>query len=315
MTTFKQQSEDFLVKIQSRRREPVKASTLVAYRSRLNAHILPELGALELSQIENGTLRTFVETLTKKGVSASAINGVIGLVKEVVASARDNVSGVRLYPRIWDNEFIDAPAVNPKSQSTPVATPEGVQRAVSRALGQEKALYALLAGTGLRIGEALALMVGLDDGINSFWVPESGILHIRTTLNINNGKIGSPKTLAGNRQVDLNPRLNTFLCQLLLDGDLPRCGLLFRNAYGSGPVRFNTLREHAVELGIDPRFHAFRRFRITHMDSVGVPPGLQRFWSGHAASDVHENYIRMGEKIEERKAWAQKAGLGFQLEA
>src|SRR5258708_29795275 len=248
MTTFKQQSEDFLNKIQTRRREPVKASTVVAYRSRLNAHILPELGNLELSQIENGTLRTFVETLTKKGMSASAINGVVGLVKEVVASARDSVSGARLYPRTWDNEFIDAPIVNPKSQSAPVATPEGVQKAISRASGQEKALYALLAGTGLRIGEALALMVGPDDGLNSFWVPESGILHVRATLNINNGEIGSPKTEAGNRQVDLNPGLNEYLKRVLQTGNSTESlGLLFRNAHGR-PVRFNTLREHAVEL-------------------------------------------------------------------
>jgi integrase len=310
---LKQQAETFMSQIETRRRNPVKSSTAKAYRTHLNKWILPLLGSEDLAKVENGVVKTFLQKLSEAGLSAATINSIFSTVKQIVASAVDE-NGNQLYQRAWNADFIDLPVISKANQNTPVSTPQSIQEAIRRAKGQEKALYAILAGAGLRVGEALALMVGPDDGLNSFWVPESGILQIRTTLNINTGEVGPPKTEAGVRQVDLNPRLNTFLCQLLLDGDLPRCGFLFRNAYGTGPVRFNTLREHAVELGIDPRFHAFRRFRITHMELVGVPPGLQRFWTGHAAGDVHETYVRMGEKVEERKTWAQKAGLGFQLE-
>lgn len=310
--TFKEQAQAFLTSIQNRRRNPVKPSTVAAYQSRLDSHILPQLGALELSQIENGALRVFVTNLTAENLSAAYINGLVGLVKDVVSSATDS-NGNELYPRTWNSEFMDLPVINPRSQSTPVATPASIQKALGKAKGQEKALYALLAGTGLRIGEALALRYGPDNGRDSYWSPETGTLTIRTTMDVSNGQImSSPKTEAGIRQVDLHPDLNNYLCSILANDSTPSQSLVFTGQTG-GPVRFNTLREHATELGLNPCFHAYRRFRITYLDSVGAPRGLVKFWAGHAASDVTERYIRSGEGHIERKEWAEKAGLGFQL--
>ena len=85
---FRTQSETFLKQIQTRRRNPVKPSTLASYRSRLN-RILPDLGEMDLSQIENGVMKAFVADMSKDGLSASAINGLVSLIKEVVGSAVD----------------------------------------------------------------------------------------------------------------------------------------------------------------------------------------------------------------------------------
>jgi hypothetical protein len=40
---------------------------------------------------------------------------------------------------------------------------------------------------------------------------------------------------------------------------------------------------------------------------------LMKFWTGHAAADISERYIKMGSEIEVRKAQAERVGLGFQL--
>lgn len=306
--TFKKQAETFLAGIRNRRRNPARPATVKAYRSFLNSHILPLIGEKEVSQVENGTLKGLVVELVKSGLKPASITSIISVVKQVVGSAVDE-NGNQLYPRKWNHDFMDLPVIRPAEQDAPTVPAETLQRALRRANGQDKALYALLAGTGLRVGEALALMVGPDDGKNSFWQPETGILNIRTTLA--NGKIQpNPKTEAGVREVDLDPRLNDFLLSHLETAP----GLLFKSEIG-GIVRTNTAYEHLEAAGIREGFHAFRRFRITHLDTAGVPPGLQRFWTGHAAGDVHEKYIKMREKIEERKTWAVKAGLGFQLEA
>jgi integrase len=306
--TFKTQADIFLAGIQNRRRNPARAATVKAYRSFLNGHILPIIGEKEVSQVENGTLKSLVVELVKSGLKPASITSVVSVVKQVVGSAVDE-NGNQLYPRKWNNDFLDLPVIKPAEQDAPIVPVKTLEKALGRAKGTDKALYALLAGTGLRVGEALALMVGPDDGKNSFWVPESGILTIRTTLT--NGKIQpSPKTEAGIRQVDLDPKLNGFLLSHL--DTTP--GLLFKSEIG-GTVRTNTAYEHLRSVGIKEGFHSFRRFRLTHLDAVGVPQGLQRYWAGHSAGDVHESYVKMGEKIEERKNWAVKAGLGFQLEA
>lgn len=311
--TFKTQSDAFLKQIQTRRRNPVKPSTLSSYKSRLN-RILVVLGETELSQIENGVMKTFVAGLVKDGLSASAINSLVSLVKEVIASAVDD-NGNELFPRKWNSEFIDLPIINHREQKAPISTNNDVQKALAVTSGQERALYALLAGSGLRVGEALALRYGPDNGKDSYWSPETGTVIVRTTMNIKNGQIMStPKTEAGIREVDLHPELNNFLCSHLANDSTPAQALVFHNQSGK-PVRFNTLRENAIEAGILSQFHALRRFRITHLESVGVPPGLQRFWTGHAAGDVHEQYIKMADRIQDRKHWAEKAGLGFQLES
>ena len=53
--------------------------------------------------------------------------------------------------------------------------------------------------------------------------------------------------------------------------------------------------------------------RSPHLECQGVPDGLSRFWAGHAAKDVHQSYVRLGENLEVRKFWAEKAGIGFEL--
>jgi integrase len=313
-TLLQQQAEVFLSQIETRRRSPVKASTARAYRVHLNAWILPLLGSEDLAKVENGVVKAFLRKLSEARLAPATINAIFSTLKQVVASAVDE-NGNQLYQRVWNPDFIDLPVIAKASQTTPVSTPQSIQEAISRAKGQERALYALLAGSGLRVGEALALRYGPDNGKDSYWAPETGVLIVRTTLNTASGAVqDSPKTEAGKREVDICPELNEFLCALLTGDNTPSQALVFQAANG-GPVRFNTLRDHALQSGIDPRFHALRRFRITHMESVGVPSGLQRFWSGHAAKDTHESYIRMGEKIQERKEWAVKAGLGFKLEA
>lgn len=295
---FQQQAEMFMTEIASRKSDPVRPNTLHVYRSLLDARILPAIGGVGMSDVNNKTAKMLVGRLTEAHLSPATINLAVTLVKQVVKSAV-NDEGEQLYPRTWNTRFIDAPRVDHSTQKAPITASQTLQEAISRTNGEVQALVALLGGTGLRIGEALALMVGSDDGKNSFWIPESGTLVIRTTMV--NGKIQlDTKTKAGTRIVDLDPHLASFL-----RSQLNREGMLFTTSE-------STLRRRIKELGI-PGFHAMRRFRITYLQGVNVPPTLVKFWSGHAAGDISERYTKFGAQIEERKTWSERAGLGFQL--
>jgi len=308
--TFKQQAETFMTQAATRRRDPIRPATLGVYRSMLDRHLLPALGSLPLADVDNGTLRPVVQALAAK-YAAQTVQIAVGLVKAVVKSAVD-ANGNQLYPRTWNNDFLDVPLISKKDQVAPVIPPPSIERALRQANAQDRALYALLAGTGLRIAEAQSLMVGPDDGQHSYWDPKTGTLTVRTTVSKQDIQFDT-KTEAGNRQVDLAPELNSFLCSLVLDGKLPRFGLLFQGPHGDLTVT-STLRRRAQKAAV-PGFHSFRRFRVTHLRNAGVPDGIIRFWIGHADKSITDRYDKSSQDLEARKTWAKRAGLGFALEA
>jgi integrase len=298
--TFAAQAAKFLEKGANRKKKPMRQNTLKTYKSQIETHLLPLLGPVLLEDIANKAVKSVIEKLGAEKLSPATINLNLNIIKQIMASAT-NDEGDELFPRKWNSEHIDAPMI--EDQKQPTVTSEAVQDAISKAEPIDKALYAVLASTGLRIAEALALRSGLDDGVGSFWAFGSKFI-IRQQRNGN--ILGPVKTKAGNREVDISPELDHFLqCIVAVPDD---GGLIF-------PESEATYRVRLEKNGIQGGFHCFRRFRATHLDSEGVPNGLQRFWTGHTSGDVHEGYIKSGEKIQLRKDWAAKAGLGFKLGA
>ena len=286
---FAEQAEAFMADAATRTRP----NTVHVYRSLLDARILPTIGKEDLANVGNKTAKLLVRRLTEAELSPATINLAVTLVKQVVKSAVDE-EGNQLYPRTWNTDFIKAPRVDPDTQKTPITASGTIQEAITATKGEIPALVALLGGTGLRIGEALAI------GRGNVWDPETRTIKVFGTM-VNGEFQPTPKTRAGKRVVDLDLGLNAFLCSQ------------FENL--TGPLfsaSEDTYRRRLSTLGI-PGFHALRRFRITHLQSQSVPNSLVKFWAGHAAGDITERYTKMGSQIEERKAWSEKAGLGFHV--
>ena len=303
---IEKQSALYIAEITGRNREPIRPSTARIYDSYLRTWIIPNVGKIELADFDNGEMRQFVKLLVSAKLSASTISGIVNCTKEIIASSVDR-NGRQNVPRVWNPGFIDAPIIKKKDQDAPTISREALQEAISRAQPRFKPLYCLLAGSGLRIAESMALRHGPDDGIGSFWLPEQMKLIIRGQMI---GGVFSPcKTEAGCREVDLAPELNAILCNKTpLNG-----GFLFTNGQGKPfGTSDSALKRNADAAGI-PGFHSLRRFRITHLDNVSVPRGLVQFWCGHAGSEITDRYVRSNEDIQARKEWAVKAGLGFSL--
>jgi len=299
---FVEQAPIFFERIQTRKRHPVKPATLSAYRNAINNWIVPSIGEQDLETFSNGALKTFIHKLVVLRKSPATIQQTVTVVKLIVASAV-TPEGDPLYPRTWNNDFLDLPDIGP--QRSPMLTREQLLAALRSPYA---VFYAFLAGTGLRIGEALAVRYG-DDGVHTAYDPENAVVRVRMTLW--RKQEGTPKTTAGIREVDLDPRLNTLLKNVINFPVTPgRYPLFHKNGEILCEV---TLRESSLKpLGIHG-FHAFRRYRITRLRELGTPEDIVRYWAGHAGSGITDRYSKLAENKELRKQWAVRAGLGFDV--
>jgi integrase len=159
-------------------------------------------------------------------------------------------------------------------------------------------LFALLAGTRLRIGEALALRA-TDFG------PDCRVLHVRRS--IWRGQEQQPKTSNAVRVVDIHDTLARALMSYVAGVS----GYLFATKQGRPLQQRNVLRVlHSVK---SVGFHAFRRFRLTWLRKNSAPKDLERFWMGHAPEEVGDLYSKLKDDIAFRQEWAKRMGLGFEL--
>jgi integrase len=192
--TFRQQAELLLRSLPARTRRPVKPATISGWRDALRAWLLPNLGDKLLAGISNKTLRELVEKMSMARLSAKSIVNYVQVVKLVIASAV-NEEGEQIHPRIWNHDFIQLPVVHKDKQHRPTVTDTDLTRILSNTKKQKYVvLFALLAGTGLRIGEAIALR-STDFG------PDCRVLNVRRS--IWRGQEQEPKTSNAVRVVDI----------------------------------------------------------------------------------------------------------------
>jgi integrase len=301
--TFREQAKWFLNHAMNRKRNPIKPATSQSWANCIEKWLNPNLGDLPLALVNNASVRALVTKMNEAGLAAKSITNYVGLVKLVVASALDT-NGEQLFPRRWNREFIDLPIVG--NQHQPSFDSETMTNIVKKASGQDRVLYALLAGTGLRVGEALGLeLKHLSADCSTIAVDQSCW----------EGDIQKPKTQNAYRQVDVCPKLAELLMTYV---EARQAGLLFANQVGKPLSQTNLLRRslHPIlkELGVAKAgFHAMRRFRTTWLRKQRTPEDLIRFWLGHAKQSVTDGYSKLAEDREFRKQVAENVGTGFEI--
>jgi integrase len=297
--TFQEQADAWLAASSTRKRKPIKPHTLRSWKSHL-AWLNPRIGKAPLASVNNLALRNLVSGMAEAGFKPKTMLNYLHVVKAMVASLV-NEEGEPVLPRKWNHEFVDLPVV--KNQHQPTLSKEEIERLILDASGWYRVLFCLLAGAGLRIGEALALEVGDLDG---------NVLRIRQSLD--QRKLDTPKTDAGTRDVDLAAELAS-LVRAHIGGR--RSGFIFKTRKGGPVIQRNVLRVlHSILKHLDmPKlgFHAFRRFRVTHLRKNRVPEDLIKFWIGHAQQSVTDGYSKMKDDIQFRADVAEKVGIGFEL--
>jgi hypothetical protein len=252
-------------------------------------------------------MKLLVTKLVAEKLSPKTIHEMAATMKQIVASAVD-ANGNQLFPRNWNSKFIDAPQV--LKQDQPCATKEDVERCIKDAAScQECLFYAVLAGTGLRVAEALSIRVHGNQQQTS-WNPATAAIDVRSSIHRGKEQL-RVKTRASVRTVDLDPQLNALIAGFVSENNIQPGAFLFQSQSGRA-MYLLTASARLKKRGVRG-FHAFRRFRITHLREQGVPEDILRFWAGHAGAGITDRYSKLAENVELRKQWCERAGLGFEV--
>jgi len=303
--SFRDQAKTYVRWAITRDREPIRDTSSI--EAALNKWILPAIGDLPLGNVHNITVKPLV-TKMKKSLSARTVNKYVEYIEQVVASLKDGKTGEPVHPRKWDAREMDLPVLKSKEQRRPALNLNAVNKLVSESEGDEQSLYVLLAATGMRISEALALE-------SKHFVNNCRTIQVCQQVDRDHPRIVNyVKTDAGFREVDLCTAVGEYLQAFINRKD----GLLFKTRNGT-PYLHNNLEQRWLTprleaMGIDERgmgFHAFRRFRKTWLRGKRVQEDINNFWMGHAPETMSETYSRLDLELDLRLAEAESMGVGF----
>jgi integrase len=312
-TTFQEQASWWLEEMRAgrivsrKRRTRIKPATIAGYESAVN-WLNKVLGDVRLAEIKNEAAKQLILKMRAASIADKTMVSYFQVVRAVIASAVSN-EGEQLHPRNWNFQFIGLPIVDERKQKKPSLTVAEVEQILGRAKGRYKVLFTLLAGTGLRIGEALGLKIGDIS---------SDCKTIKVNQSVWRSSVQAPKTENALREIDLPASLAAFLKTYIGNRE---SGLLFCSESGRPLSQRNVLRDGLGKIRRDLKleqdgkgFHSFRRFRTAHLRKNRVPWDLEKFWLGHANRDVTDKYAeQLKEDVEWRKDVAEKTGLGFTL--
>lgn len=272
-TTVAQFAEIFL----SDRVTLMKPSSALAARSAIRKHIAPTLGHFHLDQLGDRAPQLLVNSMNAAGCSRKTAKNVVSVLSGLMRLARRYGHACPVLAR-------DAIALPPASIEVErrFFSPTESGKILSAAPYPWRALYALLAFTGMRIGEALGLTW---QHVNI----EASLLHIRQSCVF--GRIQTTKSKGSAVDLAMPDALREILT-LHNRKHWPSnpTGLLFATEDGrpllSSEVRAKQLHPLLDQLSIARGgFHAFRHGHATNLFSVGASAPTVRGILRH--SDLH----------------------------
>jgi integrase len=302
--SFKEQSEKWLKWATTRNRKPILLTSVPTIRGALDNYILPEIGSLRLSKVHNGSCKPIVDKMKAERLAPSSMNGYMNVVKAIMKSVIDPESGEPVFNRRWNSTFLDLPVV--EHSKTPCLTAAQVESMLADAkYAWERRLYLVLASTGLRISEVLALE----------WrhlVNDGRTLIVEQKVDRFGKIVRRMKTKSGKREIDLH---SSVAKELLAAKELlsaKSSDLMFSTRNGT-PHLSNNIERRLLRNHVTGSWHQFRRFRNTHLRKSGCLEDLRLFWMGHKPTEMGEVYSKLKDDLETRLEWAEKLGVGFKI--
>ena len=305
--TFNEQAEIWLKECANRKKRPLEQTTLDTRRYALDKWMYPFFGDKLRANIHNAAMKEFVNHIAD--LSPATIRDYVNVAKSAVALARD-AEGKVLFPREWDDDFLDAPEIDEQKQ--PTVDKEEMEAILRESQEPYLTLYSLLASCGpMRAGEA----IGLD-----FRSIHEDFRTLEIAQKAKRGELQDPmKTKNADsrhgRVVDLSEALAAMLREFVGGRT---SGLVFCKPDGSQLMQRDILKYslHPILKKLELEqggLNIFRRFRITKLETAEVPAAWQHTWSGHARTHVSEVYKKLLKQREWRLGWAERAGMGFSL--
>jgi integrase len=271
-----------------------KTETARNFRSALNKYLKPTFGKTRLSDIQTEEIQRFI-SMTPTG--AANMRNIIKCFRSIWKSAR-------AWGYVSHNPFdgIILPTIEKTEQR--FFTVAEIRLILTYALEPFRTLYWVLAQTGLRIGEVLALTWDTVD-------LESGVVLV--CASVARGKLRENKTKSKNskRIIPISPCLQQHLSMFRTKlWQVNPHNLLFANTKQNSWKAENLLEGHLQPLLAELKikhagFHAFRHANATLLSLMDVPMEIRRARMGHTVTETTMIYTHV---IEAR---AREVASGF----
>jgi integrase len=253
----------------------LKFSSKKFYDNMVDAHLMPVFGDTQLRLISKDRVQSF---LTAKAQGDSSwktvkhIRTVFGSILE--AAVRDELLASNPVRRTR------LPRRGPVDEKSPIEMAT-VKELIEKLAEPSRSIASLLAMTGLRIGELLALRWQDID-------LQKGLLSVSQT--VYEGHFDEPKSRRSKRRIPLGPKCVEILAAFKRTEATPPT-LVFSARNGSPLSRRNLLNRQlkpvakALKLtGVN--WHWFRHAHATFLDSTGAPVGTTQALLGHSSSEI-----------------------------
>jgi integrase len=293
-------------------------ASLTTFKSRLRRIFTVLDPETPLATFDNLAMKEFVSQLMEERPKPkpATIAQLVLVVKLVIASAKDSRFN-KLFPRQWNAEAIDCPMVIRDEQRRMTFTAQHIEQILGNTKdAQERLLYLVLAGSGLRISEAQSLQVGNAEGQSS-WLEEQSMIQVRQALFRDKQREPGTRLLksaAAKRSVFLCSVLNNLIADFCKAAERKPGEYLFQDEHGRA-MRGSTIR-YRLECrgGLGAACHSFRRFRTTHLRASRVLDEIIKSQLGHSKSqDMTDLYSHQGESF--IRTEIERVSLGFEVPA
>ena len=238
----------------------------------LRLHLLPALGHVPIASVRTSAVQGFVRDLEAKGLSAGSVRNIYDVAAQVFAAA------------VNDRVIAQSPCRKirlPKGDGEEVVPPTVDEvAAVAEAIGDRwRALVVLLAGSGLRIGEARGLGVADVD-------------FLRRTVRVErqrlqNGVLAPLKSKSSRRTVPVGQVVIDELAAHL--AKYPTDDALFVDELGA-PLPYwrwkRLLASATTDTGVEVTAHGFRHFAASALIAGGASVKQVQAFLGHASAVI-----------------------------
>lgn len=297
-------------------RQPHRDTTAVGWEVALRKHIIPTFGKMALSAVKTSDVQAWIVAIgrdeygddgevVRRGLSPATIKVMYGKLAAIFRSALDDqlihrtpcsAKGVRL-PREAGGE------VHPMTADQVLAIANAVP-------AHYRALVVLIAGTGLRPGEAIGVTNDRVDWIRRRITVDRQLV----TLANKAPAFGPPKNPSSNRTVVVPEDVISILSQHVAEYGLGPDGLLFADDKHD-PIRRNALghawRRAAPVAGVEAfSWHDLRHYAASVMIDQGASVKAVQKQLGHAsATTTLDTYAHLWPDAEDTTRAALSAGV------
>jgi integrase len=263
----------------------LRPRTQEIYASALRLHVLPRLGRLRVSEINEDHVVALIRDMQHGGYATWTIRGTLAPLRRILKhAARRGIIAGNPFDRLEQNE-------RPKGDAAPhrILQHEDVEAVLNAAPGRYRAALAVAIFTGLRRGEILGLRWCDID----FRAAE---LNVRHQLG-RDGRLSEPKTIRGKRTIPLPPWLVETLAEHRSRS--PHHGdpdFVFATAQGTPMDGRNfarrslkaALKTAGLERPGQPsvRFHDLRHTFASMMINQGTDVEYLSYLLGHSSPDI-----------------------------